>query len=63
MKIIQSGDLKRLKKVIRFQCKECGCVFEADCTEYKWQYSQRENVGWYEIKCPTCDNWCTLKDQ
>ena len=59
MKIIKQGDLNRLKEIKRFKCKACGCEFEADNTEYKRQYSQRENCGWYEIKCPTCHSWAT----
>jgi hypothetical protein len=42
-----------------FKCKVCGCEFEADNTEYRRDYSQRENCGWYTIKCPTCDRWVT----
>lgn len=62
MKIIQKGDLNRPKGIKRFKCSVCGCVFEADNTEYKTQYSQRENCGWYEIKCPTCYRFVTLSD-
>lgn len=57
MKIIKEGDINRLKKVKLFECMACGCVFEADRTEYVHQYSQRENCDWYEIKCPTCGNF------
>ena len=35
MKIIKEGDLNKLKKIKRFECKECGCIFEADKNEYK----------------------------
>lgn len=34
MKIIKSGDLRKFKETKRFTCKHCGCVFEADNTEY-----------------------------
>ena len=59
MKIIKQGDLSRLKEIKRFTCKACGCEFEADNTEYRRDYDQRENCGWYTIKCPTCDGWVT----
>ena len=59
MRIIKQGDLNRLKEIKRFECKACGCEFEADNTEYNHQYSQREMCSWYEIKCPTCGSWAT----
>ncbi len=62
MRIIYHGDVNKAKKIKRFKCGVCGCVFEADNTEYKTQYSQRENCAWYEIKCPTCDRFVTLSD-
>lgn len=60
MRIIMHGDKNLLKGIRRFKCKACGCIFEADNTEYKYQYSQREMCSWYEIKCPTCDSWVTI---
>lgn len=62
IKIIQNGDLNRLYRTIEFTCNACGCVFEADKEDYTYQYSQREDYGWYEIKCPCCDKWVTKKD-
>ena len=35
IKIIEPGDLDRLKKIIRFECPDCGCIFEADQQDYK----------------------------
>jgi len=63
MRVIKYGDKNLLKKIRRFKCKACGCEFEADNTEYKHQYSQREMCGWYEIKCPTCDEWVTADEE
>lgn len=60
MKIIKQGDLNKLKRIKRFKCEHCGCVFEADNTEYVHKFSQRENCDWYEIKCPTCGNFASL---
>lgn len=62
MKIIQKGDLNRLKKIKRFECGQCGCIFEAENTEYKYEFSQRDNYGWYEAHCPTCHRTVTLSD-
>lgn len=60
IKILRKGDPERLKRTIRFGCKICGCVFEADQDEYKRQYySQREAFGGHEIKCPCCGKWVT----
>lgn len=61
IKIIQNGDLNRLNHTIEFTCKHCRCVFEADQEDYTFQYSQREDCRWYEIKCPCCDEWVTKK--
>lgn len=58
MKIIQHGNIDRLKKVIEFKCKLCGCVFQAEKGEYKYQYSQRDDASWYEAKCPLCGYLC-----
>ena len=35
MKIIQDGNLDKIKETIRFACKRCGCVFEAEKTNIK----------------------------
>ena len=40
MKILKQGKSKK--------------VFEADNTEYKYQFSQREGTEWWECKCPNC---------
>lgn len=57
MKIIKEGKTKEelekiLKHTKRFECKTCGCIFEANKDEYKhevdWVYSN------YYCKCPNC---------
>ena len=53
MKIIKEGDLKKLKKIKRFECKECGCIFEAEKDEYKWD--SQYNVTYYYCTCPCCN--------
>ena len=63
MRIIKYGDKSRLiKQIKRFECKSCGCIFEADNTEYKHVYGQREMYGWYSVQCPTCNNYVTVDD-
>ena len=60
--IIKPGDLSLLKETKAFSCKKCGCEFLADREDYKFQYSQREGISWYEIKCPTCGANVTKRD-
>lgn len=55
MKILKQGKSKEkvdriIKQVRQFECSICGCVFEADNTEYKYQFSHK----WLECKCPNC---------
>lgn len=57
MKIIKQGktieELEAiLKKTKRFECKICGCVFEADDGEYKWV--EDHIYGAYVCDCPNC---------
>ena len=52
MKIIKEGNLDKLKKIKRFECKECGCIFEAEKDEYKWD--SQYNETYYYCKCPCC---------
>ena len=52
MKIIKEGDLTRLATAKRFECPECGCVWEASAGEYR-----RELVSGAALcvcLCPTC---------
>ena len=53
MRIIKEGDLKKLKKIKCFECKKCGCIFEAEKDEYK-QGSQY-NEEYYYCACPCCN--------
>ena len=59
MKILKPGNPPDPRKPIIFQCKNCGCKFEAYKDEYKQQYNQREIKWWYEVKCPCCDQLVT----
>ncbi len=47
MKIIKAGKVP--EKVRRFECLQCGCIFDADEGEYKCE----EFYGYY-VQCPCC---------
>lgn len=64
MKIIKQGKSKEeidriTKQVRRFECPVCGCIFEADNTEYKHEFRQIESAEWWECKCPNCGKLTT----
>ena len=63
MRVIKYGDTNRLRGIRRFTCEACGCEFEADKTEYKHDFDQREDCGWYSIRCPTCNQWVTQDEK
>lgn len=52
MKIIKEGDLNKLKEIKHFECKKCGCIFEAEKDEYKW--GNQYNETYYYCKYPCC---------
>ena len=52
MTIIKEGDLQKPKKIKRFECHECGCVWEAERKEYKEESARNES--YYSMPCPTC---------
>ena len=56
MFIIKDGDKelaeKKRKQTKLFECKICGCVFEADKGEYKGEEARFSL--WYSAKCPCC---------
>ena len=51
MRIIKAGRPKRA--IARFECRECGCVFEAERCEYRIETDYR-NGHYYVCPCPTC---------
>lgn len=53
MKILIPGNKVRLLKYKEFHCKDCGCVFIADQTEYKDFSSQNEGPIFVRA-CPCC---------
>lgn len=57
MNIIKQGKSKEeLKPILnatkRFECSTCGCVFEADKGEYKFEEDYIYSS--YYCKCPNC---------
>lgn len=64
MKILKQGKSKEeveriFKQVRQFECPTCGCVFEADKTEYKYHCCQKEG-DWWECNCPNCGMLITV---
>lgn len=58
MKIIKEGKTKEelekmLKNTKRFECKTCGCIFEADDDEY--EYEEDYIYCTYYCTCPNCE--------
>lgn len=52
MKIIKVGNLKKVQQIEMFDCDFCGCIFEADNTEYN--IGSQYNETYYYIRCPFC---------
>lgn len=52
MRIINHGNVPR--KVRRFICRNCGCIFEAEKGEYLVRFDRNEE--YYEANCPDCHN-------
>lgn len=50
---MKQGDPKRLRKVCRFHCWSCGCMWEADKGEYTVGPGQY-NEDVYSMPCPCC---------
>lgn len=57
MNVIIKGDLDRLRKVQRFECNACGCVFDAEKGEYE-DMSDQHNGIIIRCLCPTCGRDC-----
>ncbi len=57
MKIIKEGKTKEelekiLKNTKRFECRTCGCIFEADDDEYEFEEDRIRTT--YYCSCPNC---------
>lgn len=59
---MKKGNSDRINKKLTFSCENCGCIFTACNTDYKFQCNQYGNESWYEIKCPYCRQYVTLND-
>lgn len=55
MEIIEKGNPNRIKngRKIRFQCKECFCLWQAVFGEYVYIGTPRDGDEWY-MECPCC---------
>lgn len=64
-KIIVQGDKEKgekyFKRIKRFTCDVCGCVFEADKDSYEYYADQRDG-SWYKMNCPCCGNRVYLNE-
>ena len=54
MKIIKQGDLNIARKPLRFECKNCGTIFEADKGEYQFVDNYLSKEINYACECPLC---------
>lgn len=52
MKVIKHGKEHKPKKVIRFICPKCKCMFRADLNECEHGY--HNSVYYYMCCCPEC---------
>ncbi len=71
MKIIVEGDANK-RQPVRFACKYCGCVFDADRTEYEIAEESIDAdcigaifkvVTIYSHKCPCCDRTVMAREE
>ena len=53
MKIIKNGDMEKVNNPKIFECKKCGCVFEANYGEYRYSFGTEPSVF---ARCPMCKN-------
>lgn len=52
MKIIKHGKIPEKSTVKRFECRHCGCVFEAENKEC--HYGSQYNEHYCYCECPEC---------
>lgn len=57
MKILKPGTIEQINRVKRFGCLTCGCVFEADNTEYQSNW----NETYYSCECPCCGKYTSYE--
>ena len=60
IKIIKEGNKN---KIYTQECDKCGCVFEFEESDIKWEsYTQPTRLLHY-IQCPCCSKCLTVKKQ
>lgn len=60
MKILKKGETTT--PVVKFKCRNCGTIFEADNTEYEKKFDPRDNEFYCACDCPTCNSLCIEYD-
>lgn len=62
IKILKKGDLIIPQNIKRFSCADCGCVFEADSSEYTLanQLEAMHDGIIAKCECPTCSRMVYL---
>ena len=55
VEILREGSEYTYNKMIRFECEQCGCLFDANKNEYKYCGNQIEGDDW-KMTCPYCKN-------
>lgn len=54
MKILKEGIIPTKFRPKRFECEECGCVFEASNSEYRVVRDNSTQETLAESTCPSC---------
>lgn len=54
MKILVPGDLSRLRKFRKFECKKCGCEFVAERNTDYFESLDMRNQEYATVQCPCC---------
>ena len=53
MEIIVPGNLEKTKRIIKFSCSNCDCVWKAEKGEYEYKFDQRDGE-YSSMRCPCC---------
>ena len=53
MRVLRNGDPAMVRPVVRFRCKNCDCLFEAERHEYTIE-TDRKRGYYYRARCPCC---------
>ena len=58
MRILKNGDQAAGRPVVRFGCKKCGCLYEAERHEYTIENDRKQGYC-YRARCPCCGEFAT----